>query len=110
MNNYSSPLIIRIVNKLDFLVGSIALCGMIYDIMVLGENFEPLSKQAAFIEIVLILYSLVCITKVISYIACIFQCYRVSVIGLTLYVIWTILVVLVTCFMVMVTIASYIRI
>lgn len=106
MNNYSSPLSIRIINKADTIIGSIVLCAFIYNFAFIGENFEPYSKQAIILELMLMVYLLICVLKILNYIVCIFQCYRVSKMGLAIYCIWTVLMFVITMFMLAVSIKS----
>ena len=89
MNNYSSPRIIRVLNKLDTSVGSLAILFLAF-IVVLDPDIAYDYADRFFIVLLTIvtLYAVIGLLKICSYTYCIFQGYRVTIIGMVLYIVW----------------------
>lgn len=109
MNNYSSPRIIRILNKLDTFIGIVCISMFMILFTPEADILESWIHRFTILLITfLILYCIVGLTKICSYVYCVFQGYRVTLMGMILYSIWILSISIITAMMIVSAITDYI--
>ena len=89
MNNYSSPRIIRVLNKLDTLVGSMVILFFAFIVVLDPEIANDYANRFFIVLLMMVtLYAIIGLLKICSYTYCIFQGYRVTLVGMIMYIIW----------------------
>ena len=110
MNNYSSPRIIRILNKLDTYIGIVCISMLTVLFTPRVDALETWIHRFTLLLITfLVVYCIIGLAKICSYVYCIFQGYRVTLLGMILYSLWILGISIVTAMLIVSIIIDYIE-